>query len=74
MGKTITIYPDHWLSRKKRVHTVHAKEGDDWSYHPELQDAFRAALTRGSTSIVICGIDRWYRIEIVDQGTTDGGP
>jgi len=60
-----TIYMDHWVSRKKRVHTLFTHTSGQWSYHTELEDAIERALEEKSTRILFCGTDKAYLFQFI---------
>lgn len=60
-----SIYPDNWVSRKKRVHTVYSHQTHQWSHWTELQDAIEQCLEDGSTRILFCGNEHTYLFQFV---------
>lgn len=63
-----SIYIDHWVSRKKRVHTLYVHSTNQWAYHTYLEDALNDAIERGCTTILFSGRDLGYLFQLVKHG------
>jgi len=60
-----SIYTDHQVSRRKRVHTLFTHTTGQWSYHSYLEDAIKRALEDGSTRILFCGTNATYLFQFL---------
>lgn len=60
-----TIYTDHRVTRKKKVHTLYTHKSGQWSYHTELEDALERAIEQGSTRILFHGTAQAYLFQFI---------
>jgi len=60
-----SIFTDHRITRRRRVHTLYTHTTGQWSHWGDLEEAIERALEDGSTRILFCGTDNSYLFQFI---------